>query len=234
MSFFRFKMLLLWKSAKRKAIIKSKAMSKTPTGKIQNLLEQAAAQTNSSGSEASSVASSTRSFPTEQEAEQTFLHLQGKLFRIEKWNDEAGISSFALFDENGNAESDRQAVIGDFIRITLPGSGKDDWVKVIEFIDAPEETILTVQPCENPTDKESVNTVSHFFTGDSTNNFCLQKTGAKLNFYVIGLNEKTNTAETGGILETIRNVATANAGHYLGIQKAQWQTFCDSFLEIEK
>jgi hypothetical protein len=48
--------------------------------------------------------------------------------------------------------------------------------------------------------------------------------------YVIGLNEITNTEKTGGLLESARNLATANLGHYLGVQKAAWTKFCENFL----
>lgn len=209
-------------------------MSEESTGKIQNLLQQAARQTESPTPEASSVASATRNFSSEAEAEQAFSHLREQLFRIEGWNKESEISSFALFDQNGNSQSEKLAAVGDFIKITLPGSGKDDWVKIIEIHETADEIVLSVQPSENPTDKGSEQTTSHFFTADSTNNFCLQRINTKLNFYVVGLNEKSNTEETGGVLETVRNVAAANAGHYLGIQKAQWKTFCENFIAAEK
>jgi hypothetical protein len=45
------------------------------------------------------------------------------------------------------------------------------------------------------------------------------------------LNEKTNADETEGVIETARNFATANLGRYLGIQKTQWKTFCENFIE---
>ncbi|MBA4120978.1 MAG: hypothetical protein H0X72_00750 [Acidobacteria bacterium] len=202
--------------------------------KIQNLLEQAAAQAESSTAEVSSVTNATRNCSSETEAKNVFQRLIQKLFNIEQWNAESNLSSFALFDENGFAKMEKIAAVGDFIRITLPGSGKDDWVKIVEIHDAADEIVLTVQPSSNPTDKEDNSTTSHFFTNDSTNNFCLQKNGIKLNFYVIGLGEKSNTEDTSGIVETVRNFATANIGHYLGIQKAQWQNFCDNFVEIEK
>jgi hypothetical protein len=202
--------------------------------KIQNLLEQAAAQAESSTAEVSSVTNATRSCSSETEAKNVFQRLIQKLFNIEQWNAESNLSSFALFDENGFAKMEKIAAVGDFIRITLPGSGKNDWVKIVEIHDAADEIVLTVQPSSNPTDKEDNSTTSHFFTNDSTNNFCLQKNGIKLNFYVIGLGEKSNTEDTSGIVETVRNFATANIGHFLGIQKAQWQNFCDNFVEIEK
>lgn len=202
--------------------------------KIQNLLEQAAAQAESSTAEVSSVTNATRNCSSETEAKNVFQRLIQKLFNIEQWNAESNLSSFALFDENGFAKMEKIAAVGDFIRITLPGSGKNDWVKIVEIHDAADEIVLTVQPSSNPTDKEDNSTTSHFFTNDSTNNFCLQKNGIKLNFYVIGLGEKSNTEDTSGIVETVRNFATANIGHFLGIQKAQWQNFCDNFVEIEK
>jgi hypothetical protein len=202
--------------------------------KIQNLLEQAAAQAESSTAEVSSVTNATRNCSSETEAKNVFQRLIQKLFNIEQWNAESNLSSFALFDENGFAKMEKIAAVGDFMRITLPGSGKDDWVKIVEIHDAADEIVLTVQPSPNPTDKEDNSTTSHFFTNDSTNNFCLQKNGIKLNFYVIGLGEKSNTEDTSGIIETVRNFATANIGHFLGIQKAQWQNFCENFVEIEK
>lgn len=210
-------------------------MSETAIGKIQTLLDEAARQAESPAEETSSVAAAARNFPNEAEAGISFSQLCKKLFRIEEWNSESGFSSFELFDKNGNSQPARVAADGDFIKITMPGSGKDDWVKIIEIYKTEDEAILTVQPARDPTEaKEAAKKItSHFFTGDSTNNFCLEKKNALIIFYVVGLNERTNTAETGGVLETVRNFATANIGSFLGIQKAQWQTFCENFIMSE-
>ena len=234
MFFFVFKMLLMWKSFAYQLIMKVVEFSKIMAGKIQNLLAQAARLADSSVSKLSSVTNTTRIFQTEAEAKAAFGQLREKLLRVGEWNDESSISSFALYDERGNEQPEKSAAIGDFIKITLPLSGKDDWVKITEIHNLPDEIVLTVQPSPNPTDKADETTIAHFFTDESTNNFCLQKKEAKLNFYVIGLNEKTNTEETSGVLETIRNVATSNLGCFLGIQKAQWKTFGENFLESEK
>lgn len=199
---------------------------------IENLLNQAAAQADSSAPDTSSETSAEREFPSETEAKNAFRALKEKLFDIERWNAESGISSFALFDKDGKAQPKKRAAVGDFIKITLPASGKDDWVKIKSVREGDDEIVLTIQPSPNPTAEEDGQTTSHFFTADSTNNFCLQQLGAKLKFYVIGLNEKTNTDDTSGILETVRNAATANVGYYLGIQKTQWKIFCENFLEM--
>lgn len=205
-------------------------MSETTNGKIQNLLERAARQSDSPTSEGSSVAKATRIFPDAANAEEAFVFLRKSLFSIEQWNVSSEISSFELIDKIGRAAPTKSAAVGDYIKIILPGSGKDDWVKVIEITETPDEIVLTVQPSHDPTDAENKNTTSHFFTDASTNNFCLQQKDAKINFYVIGLNEQTNTEATSGILETARNLATANVGSFSGIQKTQWETFCRNFL----
>jgi hypothetical protein len=209
-------------------------MTDAINGKIQTLLEQAAIQNDSATPDDSSIVKATRVFSTAAEAEKAFSFLRERLLQIERWNVFSEISSFALFGENGNPQPDKLAAVGDFIKVTLPGSGKDDWVKISRIDELPDEFVLTVQPSHDPTEGESKQTTSHFFTGDSTNNFCLQRVNARINFYVIGLNEKTNTEETNGILEIVRNLATANIGCLLGIQKTQWETFCKNFLEGEK
>jgi len=208
-------------------------MPETINGKIQTLVEQAAPQNDSPTSDDSSIVKATRVFSTATEAEKEFSFLHKRLFHIEHWNTFSEISSFELFDADGNSQPEKLAAVGDFIKVTLPGSGKDDWVKITDIDETPDEVVLTVQPSHDPTDEENKKTTSHFFTGDSTNNFCLQKKDAKINFYVIGLNEKTNTEETSGVIETVRNLATANLGCLLGIQTAQWKTFCENFLEVK-
>lgn len=209
-------------------------MPKTTVGKIQNLLTRTARQNDSPAPSDSSVASAKRVLPTETEASELFSNLRRKLFRVEHWNACSDISSFGLFDAEGNSQPNKPVAVGDFVRITLPGSGKDDWVRIIEIDEARDETILTLQPSRNPADRENDKTTSHFFNGDSTNNFCLQRVGAAVNFYVIGLNETVNTDDTSGVLETVRNYTTAQLGCLLGIQKTQWETFCKNFLQSEK
>lgn len=202
--------------------------------KIQELLKEAERQADKTPQE-SSVTCVSRAFPLETEAESFFEQLKGKILHIKDWNAESGLTGYELFDENGAASHRRQAILGDFVRLTLHGSGKSDWVKIIDIDDAPDEIVLTVKPFFDPTAEEPDEKItSHFFTSEATNNFCLERKGKTINFRVIGLSEKTNTAETEGIVETIRNVATANVGSYFGIQKAEWKIFCENFLETKE
>jgi hypothetical protein len=203
--------------------------------KIQSLLEQAEKQAASSKTGESSISFASRDFSEISQAENLFDHLKQKLFRVRKWNTESFLTSFELYGKNGKLSAGEAAAVGDFIRLSLTGSGKYDWVKIIEIHETTDEAVISVKPSYNPTENQPDKTkVSHFFSGDSTNNFCLGKKDKTVSFYVIGLNEKTNTDETENLIEKARNLAVANIGSYLGIQKSEWKVFCENFLETKK
>lgn len=203
--------------------------------KIQKLLKQAAEQAKSADAPISSITSASRELAETAETEILFARLRRKLVRIREWNAESNISGFELFDADGKPCARHEAAVGDFVRVTLAGSGKNDWVKITDICDAKTAAVVTLRPSRDPTvSPTGEKTVSHFFTDASTNNFCLEKDGKKISFYVIGLDEKTNTTETANFLETIRNFAASNVGYFLGVQKSEWKIFCANFLEIEE
>ena len=192
--------------------------------KTDELLKQA-----NENSGESSISSADKNFESEAQARKVFLSLKTKLLKIDEWNDHSLMSSYALFDENGREINEIN--VGDFIRISLKASGKYDWIRVTDIYAAPDEFIIKVKPTFDPTaENADTSAISHFFTDEAANNFCLFKKGETVAFYVIGLNEKPNTNETSGTLETIRNVAV-NLATYLGMQKGEWEKFCHHFLE---
>ena len=69
--------------------------------RIPRLLEEAEAQKHS-GSGESTVASESRSFPTAAEADGFFDELRQELFCVREWNRKTALTSFELFDEEGN------------------------------------------------------------------------------------------------------------------------------------
>ena len=199
------------------------------SGKIQNLLHQASQEPNTS-----SVSSAKRHFTDEEQARSVFLEVKEKLLKLDNWNENSGLSSFEIFDENGHVKADRTIRPGVFERISLTGTGKYDWVRVIDIYEDENELVITVKPTYDPTeDNLDKKTVSHFFSDEATNNFCLQKDDKSVTMYVIGISEKQNAGETDNVVETVRNVAVANLGSYLGIQKSEWTTFCTNFLSSE-
>ena len=194
--------------------------------KTDELLKQAEAQTNES-----SISAADKDFENEEAARKVFSSIKAKIINVNEWNKHALMSSYDLFDEDGSEIADEKIRIGTFLRIHLKASGKYDWVRVENIDDAPDEFIITVRPTFDPTaEKPDEKIISHFFTDESTNNFCLSRKGVKVALYVIGLNEKRNTSETGGTLETIRNVAV-NFATYLGVQNGEWEKFCHHFME---
>ncbi len=196
-------------------------------GEIETLLKQA----NSIDDGTTSVNSARKSFPSAVESRAVFGEVRQNLFDIQKWSANSTSSSYALFDNKGAGKTGPIAE-GDFIRITVHGSGKNDWVNVIRIVDTADELVITVSPSFDPTEKPPrTEVISHFFHDSARNNFCLQRIDKTIIIYVIGLNERQNVYKAGGLVESARNITTANAGYYLGIQNAVWNEFCTNFLE---
>lgn len=199
--------------------------------KVQDLLEQA----NSSAEGDTSVNFAKRSFNSETECTNFFAQTRQRLLIIDEWNNHSSPSSYGLYDNTGMNIGSETISVGKFIRITLHGSGKYDWVEVESIYDTTAEFIITVKPSHDPTANPQDKTViSHFFVPEARNNFCLQNDGKTVSMYVRGIGEKQDTENTDGVIETIRNAATANLGCYLGIQKATWTEFCSNFLKNDE
>ena len=181
--------------------------------------------------EHSSIASAKKTFADETKAAKAFSILKTKLSEIDEWNAHAMLSSFELFDENGRELQTEKLAVGLFLRISLTGTLKYDWVRVVDVFEQADEFIISVKPTYDPTgEKTDKTTTSHFFSSESINNFCLFRKAKTVALYVIGLHEKMNADETGGTLETVRNAAV-NLGSYFGVQRGEWEKFCHHFIE---
>jgi len=179
----------------------------------------------------SSFSSAEETFSDQSKAAQIFSILKEKLLNINEWNAHSLLSTFRLFDENGQLLQTDKISIGVFMQIALKGTVKYDWVRVVDIHEAADEFIITVKPTFDPTaEKVDKSVVSHFFTDESTNNFCLLRRADTAALYVIGLNEKMNMRETKNALEAARNAAV-NLGSYLGVQRGEWEKFCHHLLE---
>jgi hypothetical protein len=194
--------------------------------KIQSLLELA------DSNEKSSVSFAERRFPNAKAAKKAFSDYKSRILDVKRWNESSTITGFALYDKNGK-EIINQPIRKDLLlRLSMPGSGKFDWVKTTDIENTSEEFILVVRPTYDPTDEDANRAkISHFFAKESNNNFCLTYSENTVKFYIIGLNEMQNTSDTKNSLETVRNFITANVGYYLSIQKSQWDSFCQNFLD---
>lgn len=195
---------------------------------IEGLLEKA----NSSTEGDTSVNGAKRAFLDETECAASFETTKSRLKDVEEWSNNSSPSEYDLFDASGSRSNGQPISVGQFIRIGLYGSGKYDWVRVVSVTDEPAEFIITVKPSYDPTEKPpKMDLTSHFFAPDATNNFCVQREGKTVAFYVIGLNEHQNTEFTDSLIESARNAAVANVGYYSGLQKSVWKEFCSNFLK---
>jgi len=178
-----------------------------------------------------SINYATREFTSDADADTYFDGLKARIADLSHWNDKSGLSTYELFDGNGNPIADTRIKIAQFIKITLSGSGKSDWVRVRDIAVSQDELVISVQPTYDPTEiPPQTGKISHFFSADATNNFCAFCEDTVVSMYVIGLNERQNTGHASGMIEAARNAAVANVGYYLGIQKAEWTKFCKHFL----
>ncbi|MCD9189327.1 MAG: hypothetical protein LUM44_23120 [Pyrinomonadaceae bacterium] len=179
----------------------------------------------------SSVSAAEHNFADEGKASEAFSTVKQMLLSIGEWNEHALLSSFALFDRAGKETAGNDFSVGNFMRISLKGAMKYDWVRLAAIHEAENEFVLTVKPTFDPTaENRGEKVISHFFTGEAENNFCLVRKSHQVGIYVIGLHEKMNSTETDNSLETIRNAAV-NLGSYLGIQTSEWEKFCHHLLD---
>lgn len=181
----------------------------------------------------SSISQAEIIFDDQTKASNAFMGYKENLLNLNCWNQSGNLSKYRLFDLHGKSIRNQKLSENLLLRISLKGSGKYDWVKIIELNDSLNEMIVTVQPTFDPNDKEA-KSVSHFFTEEARNNFCLQLLETKVFFFIIGLNEKQNVAQTDDFVEAIRNWVAANVGTYLGIQKSEWSSFAEKFLQLGK
>ncbi len=174
----------------------------------------------------------------ETDARAAYLRVTEKLYAINEWK---GLSDtmkteFLLCDAVGQAVS-RKPVVGDCIRIDLPGPGSPsgggyDWVAIIAM---EEETdgdqpyaSLTIAPCPNP--QEPGKEVAHFYARGATNTFVVRRISTCIQAEVHGRNERANTSEP-PLLDRMRNEAIALAGK-MGLSKIQWQDWTDGMVSV--
>jgi hypothetical protein len=178
-----------------------------------------------------SINSYERPFEDSDAARRYFDDLRHRFTDIEHWNLNSDVASYELHERDGALAANGRIRPGLFMKITLAGSGKSDWVSIENLVLSPDELMIIVKPTYDPTQRPpDTGKISHFFEAKARNHFCAVRDGNKVKVYVIGLHETPNTGHAGGIVETLRNAAVANLGYYLGLQKAMWTAFCKRFL----
>lgn len=168
---------------------------------------------------------------TEKGAVGLFKTAVERILDVNNWSKLCGISSagFKLTNASGE-EVNRVIEVGDHFRIDIPGPGTSagngyDWVE-IENIEkhlnpsAEWEAIsILVRPSPNPLNNNA--DTAHFFSGDATSTFLVQREKKRVTAEIHGRNEKTNTATTKP-LDNLRNGIVGTAA-LTGFSETQWK-----------
>jgi hypothetical protein len=114
-----------------------------------------------------------------------------------------------------------KAVVGNYMKIDLPGTTKSDWVVIEEIVanDSPSGNsnyiMMRVRPIEN----------AHFYESTATSSFIVERIGTRITAGVYGRNEVPNVKEN-----KLRNLLIS-IGTFLGFQKPQWKSLVTGLLK---
>lgn len=175
----------------------------------------------------------------ENDARKLFMIGRNRLLSVNHWREYAAplSAAFHLTDANGD-DVDRTAEEGDHLKIDLPAPGPKsgsgfDWVRIEAIEDrsnpdgADEFIAIRVRPASDP--KKNTDEVAHFFTGEATSSFVMERHGNKLKAAVYGRNESPNT-ETTTVVDKVRN-AVVGASAIAGLSNVQWKNLLKGLLE---
>ncbi|QHL85910.1 hypothetical protein GU926_00010 [Nibribacter ruber] len=166
---------------------------------------------------------SENTFPDEESAIQAFAEAREKLFNIEGWSDMTGITStFELYNAQGQRDISRKPTVGDFIKIILPASTIENWVKVVDVTEEENLAKFVVQPSQNPQKPaQPAGKTEHFFTEEATSTFLVARQGNTLLACEIGQNEVANNhGQEAGDRPLLNTVIST--GGWAGFQAIQW------------
>lgn len=162
-------------------------------------------------------------YPDEQTAKQEFENAKLKLFNINLWSHLEGIdSTFVLYDERGRRTNAEMPKVGYYIKIVLPVSKIENWVKVTDITTKEKMAEFVVHPSEKPaerTDEEKV--IEHFFIKEASSTFRVERQGKTLIGYEIGKNEGINNRGEEAGDRALINTLIAEGG-WAGVQELQW------------
>lgn len=172
-----------------------------------------------------------RTFLTEAAARAEYEIAKIRLLHVNRWHHTAGEIStvFFLFDAQGLLLN-RPVQQGDYIRISIPGPGNKtgggfDWVFVEDLREEANATGLRVRPCEAP----QGGAVAHFLDQAATSTFAVWQDELKVYSGIFGRNESPNLADSGGLLQSLRNFVTG-ASAIAGAADLQWSALAKGLI----
>jgi hypothetical protein len=182
------------------------------------------------------VYTNNNTYPDETTAQQKLTLSKQKLFDVNRWSGLEGINStFELFDSSGQKSDAQKPETGYFIKIVLPGSGIENWVKITEIKEEANSAEFVVHPSEQPMlqSEDNSNEIKHFFIKEASSTFRVERQGNTLIGYEIGRNEGINNKGDEAGDRAILNTLVAEGG-WAGIQELQWDKLTSYLVHLEE
>lgn len=162
-------------------------------------------------------------YPDAGSARQAFEESKKKLFHVNLWSNLEGINStFELHDAQGRKTTAEMPQEGHYIKIILPATTVENWVRITSIRTTDNLAEFTVHPSQKPqppVDKEEV--TEHFFTREASSTFRVELQGTRLIGSEIGKNEVINNQGEESGDRAILNTLVAEGG-WAGFQALQW------------
>lgn len=175
-------------------------------------------------------------FPDEATAQEELARSKQKLFDVNRWTDLEGINStFELFDGFGRKTTAQKPEIGYYIKIILPASGIENWVKISDIKEDADSAEFVVHPSEQPTMQAEGDTkeIKHFFIKEASSTFRVERQGTTLIGYEIGRNEGINNQGEEAGNRALLNTLVAEGG-WAGVQALQWDKLTSYLVHLEE
>lgn len=174
-----------------------------------------------------------------EEAKLFFRTVKQRLLNVNAWAEITGIpmSAFCLTDRTGQPVH-RNATIGDYLRIDIPGPGTKtgdgfDWVVIEEIKEShvEEGEILTMQVRPAPNPQTPDDHTAHFLKDTATSTFQVKRIGNRVYAEEHARNEVPNT-DTGHTLDNVRNMMVGWAAK-IGFAYPQWKSLVKGLISTE-
>lgn len=174
-----------------------------------------------------------KAFTKEQDAINFYEEAKNRLFDVNGWTSISAIinSKFQLFNSLGEESAEVKPVVGDYIRIKLPGPLPYNWVKVMDIKEDANFSEFTVSPSEDPTEKSSQQT-KHFFTSEASSTFRVERKENAIYAYEIGKEEAVNSQGPEAGNRAVLNTIVAEGG-WAAVQKIQWENLTDYLVGLK-
>lgn len=168
---------------------------------------------------------------SDSQAQEAFSHSVKKLLDVNGWSNLSSLTAdFQLYDAMGNPKFDAPPLVGDYIRVTLPGPMPENWVCVSHTITSEKKVAFTVQPSHNPKEKNGEK-IEHFFDQQARSTFQVELRDKTIIASEIGRQEGINNQSPEAGNRAIINTVIAEVGWWF-YQQFQWQQLTDYLVAV--